>query len=314
MTVGVKQSEAWYDSIDPSVNVGGEWKQVNGIYARHAGIWQPGWERITIPPFIFEVKTSSADETFTLPLVSGGTYNFKAYWGDGSNDRITAYDQSEATHTYATPGTHEITLSGIVEGWAFNASSSASKIGDIKQWGGLIISPATGNQFRNCSNLTVSASDVLDVSGVTNMQYMFRSCAQLTGLDASAWDVSNVTRMDGMFDSCSKLVSLNCASWDVSSVTNMFIMFQSCAFFQVLDVDLSAWDVSHVTNMLAMFQNVTISTAHYDALLIAWSQLSLQSGVSFHAGNSKYSAGAAATARSVLINTYNWSITDGGQA
>ena len=33
----------------------------------------------------------------------------------------------------------------------------------------------------------------------------------------------------------------------------------------------------------------------------------------FHSGNSKYSAGAAVTARQALIDDHNWSITDGGQ-
>jgi len=60
-----------------------------------------------------------------------------------------------------------------------------------------------------------------------------------------------------------------------------------------------------------MLYGVTLSTTHYDALLIGWSSQSLQNNVSFHGGNSQYSSSAAA-ARQDLIDTYNWTITDGG--
>jgi hypothetical protein len=70
--------------------------------------------------------------------------------------------------------------------------------------------------------------------------------------------------------------------------------------------------VSSVTYMDDMFYNVTLSTANYDALLLGWSHETLRPGVSFDAGNSMYS-GAASAARSYIINTYDWTIIDGGQ-
>ncbi|MHA1640873.1 MAG: hypothetical protein ACTSW0_11815 [Candidatus Heimdallarchaeota archaeon] len=48
-------------------------------------------------------------------------------------------------------------------------------------------------------------------------------------------------------------------------------------------------------------------------MLISWSALNLQNGISFHGGNSKYSAGAVATARAYIISTFGWTIIDGGQ-
>jgi hypothetical protein len=65
--------------------------------------------------------------------------------------------------------------------------------------------------------------------------------------------------------------------------------------------------------MSLMFVSGALSVTNYDALLIGWSAQSLQSGVSFHAGNSQYSA-AAQTARDTLINGFGWTITDGGLA
>ena len=75
--------------------------------------------------------------------------------------------------------------------------------------------------------------------------------------------------------------------------------------------DLSEWDVSKVTDMDDMFSGVTLSIANYDALLIGWSALpTLQRDVEFGGGYSKY---CNESARNILVNTYNWGITDGGK-
>jgi len=75
--------------------------------------------------------------------------------------------------------------------------------------------------------------------------------------------------------------------------------------------DIGSWDVSSVTDMNNMFENVALSMANYDALLGGWSQLSLQNDVVFNAGNSTYSS-PFQTARDILTNTFNWTVSDGG--
>jgi len=66
--------------------------------------------------------------------------------------------------------------------------------------------------------------------------------------------------------------------------------------------------------MDGMFEGVALSTANYNALLQGWSQLALQNAVSFDAGNSQYSSGSgAATARQYIIDTFGWTISDGGE-
>ena len=58
------------------------------------------------------------------------------------------------------------------------------------------------------------------------------------------------------------------------------------------------FDISSLTSATNMFLSTTMSTAAYDALLIAWEAQTEKTGVAFHAGGSKYTAGgAAATAR-----------------
>ena len=147
-----------------------------------------------------------------------------------------------------------------------------------------------------------------NVSSVTDMSGMFIGASSFNQ-DIGNWDVSSVTDMRGMFRDAI-IFNGSISSWDVSNVRNMVGMFDGASSF---NQDIGNWNVSSVTNMINMFEGVTLSTLNYDSLLIGWSQLTLQSGVTFNAGNSQYSAGAAATARAAIISNFSWTITDGGQ-
>jgi len=147
-----------------------------------------------------------------------------------------------------------------------------------------------------------------DVSNVTGMIGMFQQAIAFNQ-DLNRWDVSKVESMYGMFDKASRFNG-NIRDWDVSNVTDMSYMFFGATRF---DQDLSRWDISRVTNMSYIFEGVSLSVAHYDALLQAWSQLTPTSNVIFDASTVRYSADSAAeAARSVLIKTYGWTITDAG--
>jgi surface protein len=146
-----------------------------------------------------------------------------------------------------------------------------------------------------------------DVGNVTDMENLFKR-AYAFNQPIGTWDVGSVTIMEDMFRDATAF-NQPIGSWDVSSVTTMEGMFESSSVF---NQNLAGWDISSVTSMEDMFANVTLSTANYDAILTAWALQTVQPNVLFSAGNSKYSAGAAATARASLINDDNWTITDGG--
>ena len=55
-----------------------------------------------------------------------------------------------------------------------------------------------------------------------------------------------------------------------------------------------------------------MSQANYDALLIAWAAQSVQTGVPFITPAQYTAGGAAEAARNTLVNTYSWTISDGG--
>jgi len=63
--------------------------------------------------------------------------------------------------------------------------------------------------------------------------------------------------------------------------------------------------------MGSMFEYSNLSVENLTACYENWSQLSLQNNVSFDAGTTKYNSSGQA-GRDILVNTYNWTITDGG--
>jgi hypothetical protein len=69
--------------------------------------------------------------------------------------------------------------------------------------------------------------------------------------------------------------------------------------------------VSNMTNMTRVFDNSNISEENLTAIYENWSQLTLKENVEFGAGTTRYLP-SGQEGRDILINTYNWTITDGG--
>ncbi len=207
--------------------------------------------------FISKWVTNNSEESnsnqIKLPLVSSGTYKFTVYWGDGTTNTITTWNSSNATHTYSSPGEYTIYISGVINGFSFNNSGDKLKLTQISKWGPLRLGN-TGSYFYGAQNLTITATDVLDLTGTTNLSLMFSNCSSITTIPSiNSWNVSNVTNMGFMFYYASQFNSpLN--NWNVSNVTNMQSMFYGATNF---NQPIGDWNVSNVTNMSNMFSYAT---------------------------------------------------------
>jgi len=198
----------------------------------------------------YATSTGSSSATqIKLPLVSTGFYDFQVSWGDGSWTHIRSFDDPEVTHTYGSAGTYTLTIGGTLIGWQFNNSGDRLKIAQISQWGPLRL----GNQpgaFYGATNLTITATDTLDLSGITTLSSLFRECWSLTTIPhIDSWDTSKVTDMSYLFGSAVNFnQSIN--TWDVSKVTDFSGMFQSAYTF---NQPLNSWITSSATTMANMF-------------------------------------------------------------
>ena len=217
---------------------------------------------------------SSNANSVTLPLVSEGNYNFTVNWGDDSTDTITAWDSIAASHSYSAPGRYTITISGQIEGFAFQGSGDRLKLIDISQWGTLNLGNS-GRYFEGASNFNSSATDAPDLSGTTNFNQAFDGATSFNGAIGN-WDVSGVTVMRGAFTNAASF-NQDLSSWDVSKVWHFGIMFSGARSF---NQNLASWDIASggltngtTTQMDGMLSGTAISSANYSAMLVAWSEL-----------------------------------------
>ena len=196
--------------------------------------------------FITTWQVGPSDLDITIPTTGDG-YNYSVDWGDGTT--ISTAQTGDATHTYARADEgYEVRISGTFPRIYFNNTSvDRTKIIAIDQWGNQAWT-SMSSAFNGASNLAGQASDVPNLSSVTNMSNMFAN-ASVFNQNIGDWDVSNVTNMSGMFNTAS-VFNQNIGDWDVSNVTNMSNMFANASVF---NQDVGDWNVSNVTNMAGMF-------------------------------------------------------------
>lgn len=304
--------------------------ELNGTGFGSAG---PGMIRIYendsfVPkPFITKWKTTTANEYILIPTEGSG-YNYTVDWGDGT---IESGFTGEAHHSYTVAGEYEVSITGdFPRIYFYNYAGQSSQIIDVLQWG--------TNQWQTMNvaffslfNLSINASDIPDLSNVTDMSNMFYNCTSFNS-NISNWDVSNVTNMQSMFQGATSF-NQDIGSWNTSNVTSMSSMFSGATSF---NQDLSSWDVSKVTDMVTMFwgtnfnQNLSkwdvsqviyanqmfsqsaLSVINYDKTLIGWSKLAgLQRNVTFITDGVNYCN--SETQRNKLISDFGWTIIDEGK-
>ena len=283
--------------------------------------------------FIISVKTdntgTSNDDQFTLPWI--GSYDVE--WGDGNTD---TGQTGTTTHTYAAAGTYDVSVTPTSQCRIyFNSGGDRQKLLDIKNWGTGVWSSFAA-AFNGCSRMDVTATDTPNLSVVTSLVNIFRNCLIMVGNSSfENWNTSNVNDISGSFRAA-KLFNQNISSWDTSSFTTLSNTFFDAEDFNqpigswdtsnittfnntfrsnsfAFDQSLANWDVTSLTIGSNMFNSSGLSTASYNATLIGWAAQDITNAVSINFGNSQYTLGGPAeAARNTLVNTYGWTITDGG--
>ena len=287
------------------------------------GPWASGpwtgrpWTGGSANRFIFDITTSASPQTFTIPTTSGigNSYNCTVYWGDGSSSVITAYDDADRVHSYATAGNYTIEIDGTITGFRFNNGGNKTLLKDVKNWGRLKLTDESG-AFYGCANMTVSATDAFDISLIVanGCQNLFRNCANIVLCRAlQLINTAAVTNMYCMFCDCSAF-NQSVANFNTAAVTNMYSMFYNCSAFNQSLSGFTIAALNAVGNLNNFLAGGGLSTVNYDALLIAWEGQVEPINMTPHFGTSKYTAGGAAAAARAALVANGWTITDGGVA
>ncbi|WP_281499725.1 BspA family leucine-rich repeat surface protein [Allomuricauda sp. SCSIO 64092] len=207
--------------------------------------------------------TIPATGTYDVDLGNDGTYDLLDQTGE-TEINVTNTNYKDPDGNNYTAGEIQVALRNAASGsgnltgirFALNQTDDKLKLLSVDQWGSSISWSTMEEAFLQCSNLDVLASDVPDLSNVTNMSWMFAECTSLKGTatnNFSGWNTGNVTDMEGMFSGASTF-NRDIGSWDTSSVTNMKNMFSDASAF---NTDIGSWNVSSVTYMDFMFRNAS---------------------------------------------------------
>ena len=148
----------------------------------------------------FQVATTTANETFTLPITSDPADAYTVDWGDGT---LTTQAGS-LVHTYAAAGTHAINIVGTsLKRFAFNGAGDRTKVVsiDVVDLDGFGMTDASGMwRFCNAAKTTFTS---IKVNNIVNANYMFRSCS-IGEFNITSVFTPAATNVAGMFYNCGK--------------------------------------------------------------------------------------------------------------
>lgn len=217
----------------------------NGIFTTHAyapELFVTRWKTNA-------TATDPTKITINFQQLSGTAY-YEVSWKCDNNYDVV-FD-AKYTHDYGTAGTYDVCIRTYTP-LAFYAPGLTAeekvKLLEIKQWGNIKWS-SFKNAFQGMPNLQLTATDLPDLSAVTDMSFAFANNANFTGNTyMNSWNTTNVKNMQGMFKSSPKFNS-PIGNWNTINVTNMSEMFfQASAFNQ----DITNWDLDNVTTVRDMF-------------------------------------------------------------
>ena len=274
----------------------------------------------------------SADNQITF----GATGEFDYTWVDESNPNNAGGGSSNGgtTITFPTSGIYELSITPTGDNpfsklsfGELSVSTDSQKLMEIRNWGNVAWS-SFQYAYPYTLNLIITATDIPDLSNVTDMSYAFAFSGIDTVPNLNDWDVGNIVSMRGMF--FGSPFNQYIGNWDVSSVADMHRMFSVAFNF---DQPIGNWDVSSVTDMgtmfwnsgfnhpiagwnlnnletaEAMFSTSAMNCENYSLTLQGWANNSnTPTGINFANNGMEYSPNVVDD-RAYLINALYWTIT-----
>lgn len=174
---------------------------------------------------------------------------------------------------------------------------------DLDNWEFDKIFPAY--MFANASSFNGSLKNWKIFGGA---DFMFQNAVSFNQ-PITDWNMTELTSATYMFQNATSF-NQPITDWETSELRSADYMFAEAVSF---DQNLSSWNVSSLSSAEGMFRNVSLDGRNYDALLQSWANQTLNPNVVIDFGSSRHTP-AGFTAKNHIIDTYNWNITDGGNA
>lgn len=188
---------------------------------------------------------TSGTVNYTWQEISPGSASGSGSW-NGTSVTITGLPTGATIRLQIAPTNFQRII--------INTGADRNRLRQVEQWGTTAWT-SMQNAFRGCVNLQVTATDVPDLSGLSDMSGMFSLCSTLNSpSNIGSWNTSAVTNMSGLFSQASTF-NQNISAWNTGAVTNMSGLFADAASF---NQDIAVWNTASVTNMEAMFAGAVV--------------------------------------------------------
>ena len=266
----------------------------------------------------------NTDTTNTHTYASGGTYTItiegavNTFRFAGAGDRLKILDVSNwggfditSDRTFQSCNNLDVTATDVPIVSGYNAGMSTFQACNLTNVDFSTWDFSACDRFRlflaSNTNFTGNVENVIH-SGVWRIDQAFIS-SPLGNPDLSTWDVSSVTFWQDALRSCQLGALTDVSGWvPQGNMTGAFLINPD---FEGLGLD--TWTIGSITAAGNTFASTNISTVNYDLLLVSWEAQAPPNAVAINFGSANYTIGSAAdTARTSLITTYGWTITDGG--
>ena len=301
----------------------------NGVFNQPLNGW-------TLPSGVTSLENMFSRSDYNQPLdnwdVSGITNMRLLFWNAEFNQDISGWDVSNLTSMQAMFMGDQCKFNQPIGNWDTSSVNDMESMfygniifdQDISTW------PTTtpvsvDKMFRESTYNRPLPNWKIDGTDGNAMRDTFRDNTNFNQ-DISGWDVSDVIGFTSTFRNATAF-NQDLSSWDVGGATGFSGTFNGATSY---DQSFNGWQFErNETYGLGGFNflaGVTLSTANYDDTLVGWASMmqtlypngagsgagQFKGSSTFNFGNSVHSTGSPAEAgKNTLINTYNFTITDG---
>lgn len=211
-------------------------------------------------PFITVWKTDTYGKSSSTQVIIPAYGTFDYTWEEVGNASNSGSGSGRDTTfiEFGTAGTYQISITpsgrnpfhriAFHNGYNHDSEGDLHKLLEVAQWGDIEWSSFV-QAYHGADNLEITATDIPDLSNVTNMDAAFALTKFTTASEMHNWNTENITNMSAMFYG-NPFFNQDIGSWDVSNVTDMSQMFTRTPSF---NQDIGGWNTESVINMAHLF-------------------------------------------------------------
>lgn len=202
---------------------------------------------------------STGSKTVSIPMVLGGTYDYWIDWGDGtSSTQITAYNDTNATHTYVADGEYTIRLIGTLDQLEHTGNIAAC-LKEVTKCN--LAFSVIKNMFKGCTNLTNVVESIFSQTTMpTTAESVFEGCSKFGMIPVGLFDnMSGILSFKNTFKGTS-IINIPTGLFDSNnSATDFSGVFENCTRLVAIPMNLFKNNTSATTFANAFMGDIALT-------------------------------------------------------